>query len=89
MVEQLLVFAHGFGLEARQIATKIIGSEEAGVGDFACQEAAPQRAVRDKAHPQLAAGLEDAALRLTGPQRVFRLHRGNRMHLAGPAQRLG
>ncbi len=88
-LKQQLVFAHGLGLEARQIAAEIILSEDARIGDFSRQEAAPQRAVWDKAHPQLAAGVENTGLRLAGPQRVFRLHGGNRMHLAGPAQRLG
>ena len=78
-----------FASAAREGWAEIILSEDARIGDFSRQETAPQRAVWDKAHPQLAAGVENTGLRLAGPQRVFRLHGGNRMHLAGPAQRLG
>lgn len=66
-LKQQLVFAHGFGLEARQMAAEIIRCQNAGIGNCPRQEAAAKRAVWHKADPQLAAGVENIALRLAAP----------------------
>ena len=53
------------------------------------EEAAPERAVRDEADPELARRLEDAVLGVARPQRVLGLERSDRVHRVGAPDRVG
>src|SRR5215469_2738890 len=55
--------------------------------DLLRKEAAPQRAVRDEANPQLAARRQNFVFGVARPQRVFGLQRRNRMDLRRAPQR--
>src|SRR5437867_669370 len=76
-------------LEAGREAAVVVGREVLEALDLPGQEAAPERAVGDEADPELATGGEDPVLRVAAPERVLGLHRGDRVHRAGAAERLG
>src|SRR5919107_389604 len=73
------VGGHVLGAEARKRSPEILGAEIVRFLDLTCQEAASQWAEWHEADTKFAAGVEDFAFRIAGPERVFALQSGNRM----------
>ena len=70
-------------LEARHIAPNVLVRKLSGLQVGACQETPPQWREGDKGDAQLRAGMQHAHLDVAAPQRVFRLHRRQRVYGVG------
>ena len=81
--------AAGMGQQHRQGTAEITGIEAGRIFDLPGQEAAPQRAVGHEGNVQFPAGIQDFALGVAAPQRIFRLQRCNRMNGSGTTNGLG
>ncbi len=68
------------GVEARHIAADVVLAERRLVAQFAAERPAPDRRERDESDSKIARRFEHRDFGLAGPQRVFGLHRGHRMH---------
>ncbi len=88
-LEQLQVARVVVRLEARHRAPDVLRFEAVQVAQLAGQEGARQRTEGDEGDAELARRLQRAEFGVAGPERVFVLQRGDRMHRVGPAQRRG
>src|SRR5207248_9149207 len=80
---QLQVPREVLALKARIAAPPVVRGEIFVAPDLAREEAAPQRAVGDKADAQLAARGQNLVLRVATPERVLRLERADRVRRVG------
>ena len=86
-LDQRQVAREVFGLEARHAAARVALAQPVEPGHPAGQEAAPQRAVGDKADAELLAKRQHLGLDVAGPQRILDLHRAHRMDRMGAPDR--
>ena len=75
--------------EARRAAAVVVGGQVLQRPDRAGEEAAAERAVRHQPDAELAQRGEHRALDVAAEQAVLALHRGDRVHGDGPADRVG
>ena len=88
LLRQALVVREIVAGVARLALAGVAVGQRRRIGDLVAEQAAPDRRVGDERNAELAGGAQRLLGRLAVEQRVFALHRGDRMHLVGAADGL-
>src|SRR2546425_12360685 len=89
LVDDAQIALEVFADEARVGLAPVVVGELLGRADLTREEAVAERRVGNESDPQLAQQGQQFGFRVTGPQGVLGLQRGDRMHNVGAADRGG